>query len=176
MEVISPSASLPSDAAAPSVHPPSRNSSTPSGLPDRQQPIAPRRPHLEFIDSLGQGGFLIRRIDMAKHRCRSVLDANDPPAMLLPGGGFLWTGCHVDKMAPDTTKSESRLCENISRTTLQLCGLTVSNPKVSAMAQIVLRTTVVACIAGVWLTVPASSQTGTQSDGLAARLAMSGAI
>src|SRR6516225_6308690 len=43
--------------------------------------------------------------------------------------------------------------------------LTVSTPKVSAMAQIVLRTAAVACLAGAWLTVPASSQTGTQSDG-----------
>ena len=33
------------------------------------------------------------------------------------------------------------------------------------MPQIVLRTAVVACFAGAWLTVPASSQTGTQSDG-----------
>jgi hypothetical protein len=43
--------------------------------------------------------------------------------------------------------------------------LTVSNPKVSAMAQIVLRTAVVVCLAGACLTMPASSQTRTQSDG-----------
>jgi hypothetical protein len=33
------------------------------------------------------------------------------------------------------------------------------------MAQIVLRTAALACLTGAWLTVPASSQTGTQSDG-----------
>jgi hypothetical protein len=37
--------------------------------------------------------------------------------------------------------------------------------KVSAMAQIVLRTAVVTCLASAWLTMPASSQTGTESDG-----------
>jgi hypothetical protein len=33
------------------------------------------------------------------------------------------------------------------------------------MAQVVLRTAIVACLAGAWSAMPASSQTGTQSDG-----------
>jgi len=48
---------------------------------------------------------------------------------------------------------------------LQPRVLTLSNPKVSAMAQIALRTAVVACLASALLAMPASSQTGTQSDG-----------